>query len=392
MTTPTTPKPHKTPHTRSRPAPTLKRLEKGAIRAANGFVNWVEWLQREPTDVVDRTPFDVVYQKDKLAVRHYRPIALDDDFQLGKDMLHVEAPRMPLPVLLIPPLMVRPFIFDLTSRRSLVRTLLKEGFDVYLVDFGVPDKADQAVRLEHYVLDWVPAAIDAVLAHAGTKSLDLYGYCMGGLFALLHTSVHQDPRVHAIVTIGSPIDAHKMGPLALLVQVGHAQIDQISRKLGNVPGPISSAAFRLTSPWKTVTRYHDLFLNIWNDEYVQGFDAVTAWTGNFIDYPGEAFRQIVGEFLVENRFRDGTWEFDGRVADLSVVTCPVLAFAGKSDKVVPPAAAKAILGVLGSQDKSFFVAPGGHMGVFAGRDAPRQVWGPSARWLAEHQLASNAPR
>lgn len=388
MTTPTPPPASKPP--RKRPAPPLRRLEKGAIRAANGFVNWVEWLQREPTDVVDRTPFDVVFQKGKLAIRHYHPLAKDDDFQLGKDMLHVEARRMPLPILLIPPLMVRPFIFDLTRRRSLVRTLLQDGFDVYLVDFGVPDKDDEAVRLEHYVLDWVPAAIDAVLVHSGAKSLDLYGYCMGGLFALLHTSVHQDPRIHAIVTIGSPIDAHKMGPLAVLVQVGHAQIDQISRRLGNVPGPVSSAAFRLTSPWKSLTRYHDLFLNIWNDEYVQGFDAVTAWTGNFIDYPGEAFRQIVGEFLVENRFAGGTWEFDGRVADLKQVTCPVLAFAGKSDKVVPAGAAKAILGVLGSQDKTFLVAPGGHMGVFAGRDAPRMVWGPSVRWLAERQLAAGA--
>ena len=367
--------------------PQLRRLEKGAIRAATGFVNWVEWLQREPTDVVDRTPFDVVFQADKLALRHYRPLNLDDDFQLGKDMLHVEAKRLPVPVLLIPPLMVRPFIFDLTARRSLVRTLLREGFDVYLVDFGVPDKADESVNLEKYVLEWVPAAIDAVLAHAGAQRLTLYGYCMGGLFALLHTSVHHDQRVQAIVTIGSPIDAHKMGPLAVVVRLGHDRIDALSRRLGNVPGPISSAAFRLTSPLKTVTRYSDLFMNLWNDEYVAGFDAVTAWTGNFIDYPGEAFRQVVNDFLLGNKFIDGTWTFAGKTADLSTITCPVLAFAGLADKVVPAAAAEELLGVLGSRDKTFVAAPGGHMGVVAGRDAPRLVWLPSARWMAERQTA-----
>ena len=368
-----------------RPTLSLRRLEKGAIRTATGLVNWFEWLQREPTDVVDRTPFDIVFQKDKLQVRHYRPLMHDHDIPLGREMLHVEANLHPVPILLIPPLMVRPFIFDLTSKRSLVRTLLREGFDVYLVDFGVPDKDDESVRLERYVMDWVPAAIDAVLHHCGAKQLSLYGYCMGGLFALLHTSVHRDARVHAIVTIGSPIDTAKMGLLSVAVRLGHGQFDYISRKLGNVPGHVSSAAFRMLSPVKSLTRYGDLFVNMWNDEYVNGFDALTAWTDNFIDYPGEAFRELLQDFMVGNKFMDGTWEFAGKSANLATITCPVLAFAGKSDQVVPPAAAQELLNLLGSSDKTFVEAPGGHMGVCAGRDAPRHVWLPSARWLAERQ-------
>ena len=379
----TTPSPE--PSKPKRRGLSLSRIEKGAIRTATGLVNWFEWLQREPTDVVDRTPFDIVFEQDKLQVRHYRPLKLDQDIELGREVMHVDADLHPIPILLIPPLMVRPFIFDLTAKRSLVRTLLREGFNVYIVDFGVPDKADEAVRLEHYVMDWVPAAIDAVLRHSRAKQLTLYGYCMGGLFALLHTSVHKDPRVHSIVTIGSPIDAHKMGPLAVIVRLGHGQVDFISRKLGNVPGPVSSAAFRMMTPFKSLTRYGDLFVNMWNDEYVNGFDAVTAWTDNFIDYPGEAFRQVLNDFMLGNKFKDGTWEFAGKVADLSVITCPVLAFAGRTDNVVPPAAAKELLTLLGSTDKSFVEAPGGHMGVCAGREAPRAVWLPSARWLAARQ-------
>ncbi len=381
----TTPPPEVPRPPRKRPGLSLRRIEKGAIRTATGLVNWFEWLQREPTDVVDRTPFDVVFQQDKLQVRHYRPLKLDQDIQLGREVLHVDADLHPVPVLLIPPLMVRPFIFDLTAKRSLVRTLMREGFDVYVVDFGVPDKADKSVNLERYVLDWVPAAIDAVLANSRAKQLSLYGYCMGGLFALLHTSVHRDPRVHSIVTIGSPIDAHKMGPLSVIVRLGHDQVDFLSRKLGNVPGPVSSAAFRMMTPFKSLTRYGDLFVNMWNDEYVNGFDAVTAWTDNFIDYPGEAFRQVLNDFMLGNKFKDGTWEFAGKTANLSAITCPVLAFAGHTDNVVPPAAALELLRLLGSTDKQFVEAPGGHMGVCAGRDAPKHVWLPSARWLAERQ-------
>ena len=35
-----------------------------------------------------------------------------------------------------------------------------------------------------------------------------------------------------------------------------------------------------------------------------------------------------------------------------------------------------------SQDKEFVVAPGGHMGVFAGSAAPAHVWQTAADWLA----------
>ena len=65
-------------------------------------------------------------------------------------------PHYDLPVLLIPPLMVKPFIFDLFPGRSMVRFLLDHGFAVYLVDFGEPDAADSYVTLDDYVLDWMP--------------------------------------------------------------------------------------------------------------------------------------------------------------------------------------------------------------------------------------------
>jgi len=362
------------------------RVQRSAIRAVQGLVNGVDWWRREPTDVVDRTPFEIVHRDDKLCVRRYLPLAQDDAWALGTTVVHVGARRQAVPVLLIPPLMVPPFIFDLTRQRSLVRTLLKAGFDVFLCDFGEPDRGDKRVSLDRYVLDWVPQAVDAVLRANGGERVSLYGYCMGGLFALLHVAVHADPRVHALVTIGSPIDAHKMGLLSHLARLGHRPIEALTRRLGNVPGPLSSAAFRMTSPVKSLTRYGHLVRNLWNDDYVAGFDGISAWTDNFLDYPGTAFRQLLADFLMDNKLMEGRMAFGEQVADLRRIQCPLLAFAGAADRVVPPAAAHAILATVASQDKSFVVVPGGHMGVFAGRGAPLAVWDVSAQWLAERGM------
>src|SRR5512145_808946 len=173
-----------------------------AQRALLGFLNGVDWLLRDPKQVVGRTPYDVVYERGKLQVRRYHHAHAD------------VKPHYDLPVLLLPPLMVKPFIFDLVPGRSLVRYLLDRGFAVYLVDFGEPDAADSYVTLDHYVLDWIPTAIHRVNAAMGSRELSLLGYCMGGLFAFMYLGVSRDPTVRNLVTIGAPLDVSKMGLFA----------------------------------------------------------------------------------------------------------------------------------------------------------------------------------
>ncbi|MGH7292419.1 MAG: alpha/beta fold hydrolase, partial [Myxococcota bacterium] len=170
-----------------------------AQRALLRFLNGVDWLIRNPAQVVGRTPYEVVYQRGKLEVRRYHHAHA-----------HIE-PRHDLPVLLVPPLMVKPFIFDLLPGRSLVRHLLDRGFAVYLVDFGEPDAADAYVTLDDYVLDWVPTACRQVCEAAGSRELSMLGYCMGGLFGLMYLCVTRDRAVRNLVTIGAPLDVSKMG-------------------------------------------------------------------------------------------------------------------------------------------------------------------------------------
>jgi len=351
----------------------LARIE--VNRTILRFLNGVDWLIRDTKQVVGRTPYEVVHEQGKVQVRRYLPPA--------------DAPgrRHDLPVLLVPPLMVKPFVFDLHPGRSLVRFLLHEGFAVYLVDFGEPDDADAYVTLDEYVMDWIPAACAAVKKSAGTSELSLLGYCMGGLFALMHTAANSDRSVRNIVAIGSPVDAAKMGLLAWATKIGGGQVDLLARRMGNVPGALSSMAFRLLTPMKNVTRYADLFMNLWDREYMNGFDAMNEWVGQFIDYPQAAFRQFVNEFMRRNELVRGKMVFRGKVADLQSIRASLLFFAGRTDSIAPRAAVRAVLDAAGSRDVAYRLAPGGHMGVFAGATAPQHVWKPTAEWLAPRSIA-----
>ena len=350
----------------------LARVE--ATRALLRFVNGVEWLVRDPKTVVGRTPYDVIYHRDKLEVRRYRAGSV--------------RPAHQLPVLLIPPLMVKPFIFDLHPGRSLVAFLLQRGFPVYLVDFGEPDDADAYVTLDHYVLDWIPAACRSVKKDARTRELSLLGYCMGGLFALAHTAANRDTSVRNIVSVAAPVDANKMGLFAWMAKLAGGQVETVARRLGNVPGGLSSTVFRLLTPMKNVTRYADLFMNMWDHEYVNGFDAMNEWIKQFIDYPQNAFLQFVRDFIQHNKLVKGNLRFGRKVANLRRIKASLLVFAGRQDQIAPPAAVQAVLDAVGSADKTFHLVDGGHMGVFAGAHAPERVWEPTAQWLA---LRSDVP-
>ena len=345
-----------------------------ANRFALRFVNGIEWAIRDAREVVGRTPYDVVLRRDKLEVRHYHA--------------GTTKPQHALPVLLVPPLMVKPFIFDLYPGRSLVAALLQRGFDVYLVDFGEPDAADAYVTLEHYILDWMPAAAQAVKRDSGRDELSMLGYCMGGLFALSHVAVNADHSVRNIVTIGAPIDFEQMGLLAWVAKNAGDQIEGIARRIGNIPGSLSSLGFRLLSPMKNVTRYGDLFINLWSEEYVNGFDAMNQWVGQFIDYPQGAFLQFYQDFVRHNKLVRGELRLGDRTANLRDVNAAILAFAGDSDQVATLAASRAIMQAVGSDDTTFIVVPGGHMGVFAGSRAPDLVWKPTADWLASRSKAA----
>ena len=346
----------------------LARVE--ANRAILRFVNGIDWLIRDPKTIVARTPYDIVYKRDKLQVRRYRSAH-------GRTRV-----RFPVPVLLVPPLMVKPFIFDLYPERSLAAFLVERGFAVYLVDFGEPDDADAYVTLDDYVLDWIPAACRAATSHADSPQLSLLGYCMGGLFSLMHAAVNRDPAVRNIVSIGAPVDMTKMGLFAWVSSLGGGQIEFLARQIGNVPGGLSSTVFRMLTPMKNVTRYADLFMNMWDHEYVNGFDAMNQWVSQFIDYPQGAFLQFVHDFMRRNKLVRGQMSFGGKVADLRRVRAALLVFAGRTDQIAPPAAVRAVLNAVGSRDKTFRLVAGGHMGVFAGAGAPEQVWKPAADWLA----------
>src|SRR3712207_8190483 len=50
----------------------------------------------------------------------------------------------------------RPYVLDLLPGNSFIEYLVGEGFDVYLLDWGIPGDEDKDMDFDNYILDYLP--------------------------------------------------------------------------------------------------------------------------------------------------------------------------------------------------------------------------------------------
>src|SRR5262249_9122664 len=111
----------------------------------------------------------------------------------------------PEPVLLCYALVNRPYILDLQPDKSVVGQYLQRGFDVYMIDWGVPSDADRVLTLEDYVCGFLARAVDETRRRHDAAKVHLVGYCMGGTMAVLHAAL-QPETLATLTLLAAPID------------------------------------------------------------------------------------------------------------------------------------------------------------------------------------------
>lgn len=370
-------------------------IEKSTSKIALSVLHAAERLLRKDSlNLTGQTPHEVIEQDGLMSVRHYFPLE-SDEITIVDSKVPVRRDRFSIPLVYIPPLLAPGFAFDLYPERSLARYFLARGFDVYLVDFGSPNKSHAHLSFEHYVLEWIPKALNAIRKDALQEQLSLLGYCMGGLFTLLYTAIHEDQQIKNIITIASPIDLHQMGAAGKLFSVMaipahklasrlHISIRDVNPRFFHIPGMLGTIGFHLTNPFGLLKNQLDLLLHLWDRDYVIAQESLGHWINNLLDYPGATIQELIVQMGLANSLaRKGTMTIGLKEAYLKNVNCSLLSFAGEDDKIVRVDSAHKIMDVVSSNDKSFATAPGGHVGVIIGREAPKRLWSVAADWLSE---------
>jgi polyhydroxyalkanoate synthase len=316
------------------------------------------------------TPKDEVYREDKLTVYRYRPFA------------DAAGRRVRTPLLICYALVNRPYMMDLQPDRSLIRGLLQRAVDVYLIDWGYPDGADRFLRVQDYVLRYLPHSVDRVRELSGSQRLNLLGVCQGGTLSLCYAALYPE-SVRNLITMVTPVDFRT--PENLLTKwTQHIDVDALAATSGNVPGEMLNALFVSLMPFRlTSQKYVDLLDHVDDRRALENFLRMEKWIFDSPDQPGEMFREFVTWFVKENRLVAGTTTIGGRAVNLKNVAMPVLNIYARQDHLVPPSASKPLGGLVGSSDYSEHEFQGGHIGVYVSGSAQREIPERIAGWLRE---------
>jgi polyhydroxyalkanoate synthase len=291
-------------------------------------------------------------------------------------------PRKPSahsPVLLVPPLAAPASCFDLRRGCSVAEHLIALGYPTYLVDYGPISFQDRQLGLEHWVEEVLPEAIATVSEDAGGCDVQVVGWCLGGIMALLSVA-GRDLPVSSLALIASPFDFWKVRTAAPIRQLGELTggrlITGLYTALGGAPAPLVSLGFQLTALDKRLTKPFTVLRNIGDRDLLAHIEAVDDYMANMLAYPGRTFAQLYHRFFRVNDLADGRTELaDGKQIDLADVEVPVLVVAGESDILAPREAVHHVAGLLGgSPDVRVRTAPGGHLGVLTGRHARDATW------------------
>jgi polyhydroxyalkanoate synthase len=132
-------------------------------------------FDREALVKAGQTPFEVLHDDGLVSLRYYPPLAQSEIELADGARVEVAEKTQRTPLVIVPPLAVNMLIYDLFPQRSLVRYLRARGFELYLVDWGRPSRAQDDLHLADYFDRLLPAALDRVRTHSGVQRLNLHG-------------------------------------------------------------------------------------------------------------------------------------------------------------------------------------------------------------------------
>ncbi|MCA0243446.1 MAG: alpha/beta fold hydrolase [Proteobacteria bacterium] len=337
-------------------------VDKLIQRSLKGF----EYLT-SPAPPIGATPRTEIHRRGTLSLLHYH--ALTD-----------EVYRVPL--LFVMATTNKCDIFDLAPGFSLIEFLAKRGYDVYVMDWNPPGPDENRLRIDDYVLDFIPDCVRRVQQDSGVDDVTVVGYCMGGVLATIYAALHAGGPMKNLVGFTVPIDFRQLKVFQAMSDPRHFDVDRLIDSLGQMPPDLIKSAFNAIRPAGALASQIRLWDNMWNDAYVKSYRMMERFGTDTLPLAGEYFRQTVKQLVWKNALHEGTLRIGGRPVRLQNITVPVLSMVAQHDHIVPAAAAAPLLEQVRSTDKQQIVLPGGHVSLVAGPNAVTRMWPALDQWLA----------
>ena len=281
-------------------------------------------------------------------------------------------------LLVVPSLINRAYVLDLTAERSLLRWLARQGVRPLLLDWGSPGAEERSFTLTDYIAGRLERALDAVLRDAGAPPL-VMGYCMGGLLAL-GLALRRQRDLAGLILLATPWDFHaENAPHSRLAAAALPLVAPLLETTGEMPVDLLQALFASLDPHLVVRKFLAFGRLDPASKKARDFVALEDWLNDGVPLAAPVARECLGQWYGENATAKRRWRLAGSVVDPALLRLPTLCLIPAQDRIVPPASANALADAIPNAERLYPAA--GHIGMVVSARAEKTAWRPLVAWI-----------
>ncbi len=345
------------------------KIQQNYDRMLETTKEWLKIITLDPLPETGLTPKDIVWRKNKTKLYRYA---------------NHRGYKYRTPILLLYTFVNKPYLLDLTPEMSLVRHLVDSGFDVYLLDWGIFEWEDRELKFGDIIYDYIARAVRKVCQFSNTEELSILGAGPGGTLASIYAALFPKPLIKNMALLNSPIDYSGSSLYDVWLGAEGFDVDKVTDTFGLIPKDFLMNGFKMIRPVNSyIGNYTRLWRNLDQGKPIDAWKSLNKWQNDNTNFPGEMYRQMLKDFYGENKLVKDELVIKGRIVKLSEINCPLLVISGSKNHLVSTEQAKGILEHVSSTDKTYREFPLGHVGIFFGQMAKKEVFPTVSDWLAE---------
>ncbi|MCP4350453.1 MAG: class III poly(R)-hydroxyalkanoic acid synthase subunit PhaC [Desulfobacterales bacterium] len=346
----------------------LKNLAESTEKAKTRAQKASEVLLSPLETDLSTTPYEVVYEEDRVKLKYYKPPEV----------------KHKIPLLVVYALINRETMLDLQPGRSVVQNFLDSGIEVYMVDWGYPTRKDQFVTIDDHVNVYIDNIVDFIRDRCSLPKINLMGICMGGAFCVMYSALHSE-KIKNLITTVTPTNFDTDKGL-LHIWMKNTDTARMGENFGNMPGDLMNLGFLLLNPARLIIdKYVGFFENMDNKAFVENFIRMEKWIFDSPDVPAATFKQFIEDCYKKNLLIQSKLELNGKRVDLKNITMPLLNFYGKFDHLVPPQACELLTKHVGSDDTEDICLNTGHIGIYVSSRCQKEFAPKIVQWLKQRE-------
>ncbi len=356
----------------------LSKLAEEAEKVQSRASKASEVLLEDLDTAIAQTPYEVVYQEDRVKLKHYLPRTKS---------------RYKTPLLVTYALINRETMLDLQPGRSVVERFLDSGIDLYMIDWGYPTRKDRFLGFDDHINGYMDNIVDFIRERHKIEKINLMGICMGGTFSVIYSALYPEKIKNLITTVTPTNFDTKKGLLHVWME--NIDVDRVVDTFGNLPADMMNLGFLLLNPARLmIDKYVGFMEHNDNKQFVENFVRMEKWIFDSPDLPGEVFRQFIKDCYQGNKLLKNQLEIGGQLVNLKKLTMPLLNIYGKFDHLVPPEACDQLVKHVGSKDTEDICLDTGHIGIYVSSKYQKEFAPKIAGWLKERDQIprKRAPR